>query len=225
MSFQMIHMEVAYRLLNQIQQIKNPAEFILGSVAADSVHMNLNYDISMKVKSHMFKGCGTWGDTRDYQQWCSNIKDFLCKHMMLEKEQIYKDFVLGLCVHCLTDYWNDIKIWKKLQSDNVSSMNFEEFKEIYYPEAKGIDLWLYQNSVNTKTIRKMLASAVAIEVEELVNKDDIERQRSYLLNVQYDMDAVDISEYRFFSAGDIEDFIEFVVNDLVEKIVIWQKYS
>ena len=39
------------------------------------------------------------------------------------------------------------------------------------------------------------------------------------------MDAVDISEYRFLSAGDIEDFIEFVVNDLVEKIVTWQKYS
>lgn len=49
MAFQMIHMEIAYRLLNRIPQIENPAEFILGSVAPDSVHMNPNYDVSMKV--------------------------------------------------------------------------------------------------------------------------------------------------------------------------------
>ena len=53
MVFQMIHIEVAYRLLNQIPQIKNPAEFILGSVAPDSVHMNLNYDISITEGSFL----------------------------------------------------------------------------------------------------------------------------------------------------------------------------
>ena len=72
MAFQMIHMEIAYRLLKRILPISNPAEFILGSVAPDSVHMNSDYDVNMKAKSHMFEGCGRWSDTQDYQLWdCS----------------------------------------------------------------------------------------------------------------------------------------------------------
>lgn len=72
MAFQMIHMEIAYRLLKRIPPISNPAEFILGSVAPDSVHMNPDYDVNMKVKSHMFEGCGKWSDTQDYQLWKRN---------------------------------------------------------------------------------------------------------------------------------------------------------
>ena len=45
MAFQMIHMEIAYRLLKRISPISNPAEFIIGSVAPDSVHMNPDYDV------------------------------------------------------------------------------------------------------------------------------------------------------------------------------------
>lgn len=76
MAFQMIHMEIAYRLLKHIPQLSNAAEFILGSVAPDSVHMNPNYNVGMKVKSHLFEGCGKWSDTQDYQQWKRNINSF-----------------------------------------------------------------------------------------------------------------------------------------------------
>lgn len=150
MSYQMIHMEVAYRLLGHIPQIENAAEFVLGSVAPDSVHMNPNYDVKMKVKSHMFEWCGKWSDTQDYRQWNSNINSVFCEHISEKERTDYRDFVMGLCVHCLTDYWNDIKIWKKLQNEHIPPMKFEEFRDAYYPDARGIDLWLYQNSKNTE---------------------------------------------------------------------------
>ena len=54
MSYQMIHMEVAYRLLEQLPQIENASEYILGSVAPDSVHMNPAFDLDLKIKFHMF---------------------------------------------------------------------------------------------------------------------------------------------------------------------------
>ena len=219
MAFQMIHMEIAYRLLKRIPQISNAAEFILGSVAPDSVHMNPNYNISMKVKSHLFEGCGTWSDTQDYQRWKRNINSF-CK-TIAGKEHAYRDFGIGICVHCLTDYWNDLKIWRKLQSENIPPMNIDAFKKAYYPEAQGIDLWLYQNSKNTKIIRKMLSEAVALNVEGIVNKEDIERQRNHLLNTQYHVDMVDLSTYQYLSANDIHDFIEFTVNDIAETILKW----
>ncbi len=220
MAFQMIHMEIAYRLLKRIPQIVNAAEFILGSVAPDSVHMNPDYNINMKVKSHMFEGCGKWSDTQDYQQWQRNIHDFFCENAA-GKGQAYRDFVIGICVHLLTDYWNDIKIWRKLQSENIPPMNMDAFKKAYYPEAQGIDFWLYQNSKNTSLIRKMLSEALAIDVEGIIHKEDVERQRNHLLNTQYAVDMVDISKYHYLSAKDIDDFIEFTVNDIAGTILGW----
>ena len=44
------------------------------------------------------------------------------------KGHAYRDFGIGICVHCLTDYWNDKKIWRKLQGENIPPMNIEEFK-------------------------------------------------------------------------------------------------
>ncbi|MBD5476730.1 MAG: hypothetical protein HDR17_12250, partial [Lachnospiraceae bacterium] len=91
----------------------------------------------------------------------------------------------------------------------------------YYPEAQGIDIWLYQNSKNTKVIRKMLSEALAMDVEGIIHKEDVERQRNHLLNIQYDVDKVDISNYQYLSANDIHEFIEFTVNDIAETILEW----
>lgn len=221
MAFQMIHMEIAYRLLERIPQIENAAEFILGSVAPDSVHMNPCFDIQMKVKSHMFEGCGNWSDTQDYDRWKSNIHSVFSQ-VAYEKDKRYRDFTLGLCVHCLTDYRNDLNIWRKLQKQYIPPMKLEEFKEAYYPEARGIDLWLYQNSKNTEMIRKMLSEAVAVQVEGLVSKDDVERQRKHLLNVQYNVNIVDIVNYHFLSESTLREFIDFTVNDIAETIKTWK---
>ena len=222
MSYQMIHMEIAYRLLKQMPQIENAAELILGSVAPDSVHMNPDYDVTMKVKSHMFEGCGKWSDTQDYRRWNSNIGNVFHTAFTGSTGTDVRDFIIGLCVHCLTDYWNDIRIWRKLQHEYIPPMQLEEFRAAYYPEARGIDLWIYQNSRNTEAVMEMLSKAKAFDVEGLVRKEYIEEQRKHLLNVQYHVDTVDISGYHFLSADVIEEFIDFVVNDIAKTIRSWQ---
>ncbi len=65
---------------------------------------------------------------------------------------------------------------------------------------------------------EMLDKAVAYDIEGLVNKDDIEKLRRHLLNIQYNVDIVDISKYRFLSADFLEDFIDFAVNDIQETL-------
>lgn len=212
MSFQMIHMEIAYRILKEFSQIQNQAEFILGSVAPDCVHMNLNYDIEMKIKSHMFEGCGEWSNTQDYQRWHDNIKNFLAKAVLERKnEREYIDFALGLCVHCLTDFCNDLKIWRNLQGQYVSQLGFDEFRRAYYIEARGIDVWLYQNSINTCEIFKLLEKARTFDVQGIITKGDLEQQKLHLLNVQYEAEPIDITNYHFLSKAVIEDFINSTV--------------
>ena len=181
----------------------------------------------MKVRSHLFEGCGKWGATRDYGRWNSNIRKAFREAAEERKTPEERDFWCGFCVHCLTDYWNDIKIWKRLQKEHIPPMRFQEFADAYYPEARGIDLWLYQNSKNTKRIREMLSKASAFDKEGTVNKEEIERQRSHLLNVQYDgAGAVSPEGYHFLSADSIEEFIDFAVKNIKETIweeVKWQQ--
>ena len=69
----------------------------------------------------------------------------------------------------------------------------------------------------------MLSEAIALNIEGIVNKEDIERQRNHLLNTQYNADMVEISTYRYLSANDISDFIEFTVNDIAKTILRWFK--
>lgn len=213
MSFQMIHMEIAYRLLQYLPQVEYPAEFILGSVAPDAVHMDPHFDVDRKVKSHLFEDCGPWGDTQDYARWRRNIETFFEKAVAVEAEPVRRDFALGICIHCLTDYWNDLRIWREAQRLYLPAMAFEEFKEVYYQEYRNIDWWLYQNSEHTVAIRDMLAGASAFAMEGLVDKEELERQRVHLLYEQYNVGKVDITSNSYFTAGRIEDFITFVVDD------------
>ena len=53
MCYQMVHMEAAYRLLSKMDWIENPADYMLGSLAPDSVHFNPEYNLSLKADSHI----------------------------------------------------------------------------------------------------------------------------------------------------------------------------
>lgn len=218
MSFQMIHMEIAYRLLQYFPQVKHPAEFILGSVAPDAVHMAADFDVNRKVKSHLFEGCGPWGDTQDYEQWQRNIETFLEKVVTVEVEPARRDFEFGIWIHCLTDRWNDLMIWREAQRMYLPGMGFEEFKEIYYQEYRSIDRWLYQNSENTAAVRSLLADAAAFDIESLVDREELERQREHLLCEQYNTKVVNITQNCFFTSERIDDFMAFVIDDIRKAI-------
>lgn len=223
MSFQMIHMEIAYRLLRYLPQVKHPAEFILGSVAPDAVHMApdavqlaVNFDVAGKVRSHLFEGCGPWGDTQDYERWEQNISAFFEKNVAVEAESVRRDFMFGIFVHCLTDRWNDLKIWREAQNRYLPSMPLEAFKDAFYREYRSIDWWLYQNSEHTEKICALLADAAVFSIEGLVNGKELENLKKYLLTVQYDVKKVDITQNHFFTAERIETFMAFVVKDICD---------
>ncbi len=221
MSFQMIHMEIAYRLLASFPQIGHPAEFILGSVAPDAVHMNPHFDVNTKVKSHLYEDCGPWGDTQDSGQWRRNIRAYFERGVVSEAEPARRDLALGICVHCLTDHWNDIRIWKEAQRVYLPTMAFAEFRENYYREYRCIDWWLYQNGKNTAEICRLLADAVCFSAEGLVDGAELERLKKHLLCEQYDVDTVDITRNRFLTIERIGEFMAFTVDDIRKRLMRW----
>lgn len=211
MSFQMTHLEIAYRLAQKLSINEGLAEFILGSVVPDSVHFRDDFCFEHKVHSHCFEECGSWGDTRDYERWLRNIKEFWDKFGEGETDVKRKMYILGICVHCYTDYWNDLLIWRALQKEYLPTMTLDQFRGEYYPEAKLVDKWLYQNSSFTKEIFRLMNEADDLEIPGYINKEDILKMKDHLTNVQYDIpEKLSTSGFKYYPSEKILWFVDTV---------------
>lgn len=211
MAFQMIHMEVAYRLLKHWKWVGYPAEFMVGSVTPDSVHMRDDFRTEMKVRSHLFEDCGPWGDTQDYEHWLENIRAFWEQCGKKCRDEKTKCYAAAICVHCLTDYCNDLYIWRHFQKQNIPPMSPGEFKESFYVEARGIDLWLYQNSEHTKEIVPLLEQGECMELGGFLDAKDIKKTKEHLLGEQYDKPLERTEGYRYLSEDFLGEFLDNTV--------------
>lgn len=205
MSFQMVHMEIAYRVA-EMTGIKERAAFILGSVLPDSVHMRDDYSIEQKIRSHFFEGCGPWGAPEDYDRWNRNIRMFWDEHGTSEDRMV----AAGIVVHCLTDVRNDIDMWNGTKDQFVPPEDPGRFKEDFYREAKAVDQWLHQNSEHTEEIMSLLGSSPEKDMFGSYTREDIRRMKHNLLNVQYDVPRADITGFKYYTKDKLMAFLENV---------------
>lgn len=102
MPFPMIHMEVA-RLVKAKCGIGNTAQYYLGTIAPDAVHIRAGMSGEDKKAAHLCTDGAAWGEVTDNAGWRDNVLDFLRTNTAGDR-----DFLLGYCVHILTDiYWNE----------------------------------------------------------------------------------------------------------------------
>jgi hypothetical protein len=209
-------MEIAYRLLPRLGGNIPAAEFIFGSVAPDSVHMNPEYEVRFKVQSHLFEGCGEWGNTGDYDRWERNIDSFWSR----QKERRIRDeelaFAGGVFTHCYTDYYNDLNLWRRFQRQYIPPMTPAEFRTSYYREARGIDNWLYYHSHSAGEIMQLLEKGRFYPLEGLLREKEAMLEKQHLLQEQYEDRQDEIQDFRFLKEEILMEFIENTV-DAIEK--------
>ena len=218
MSFQMIHMEIACRVMERLGLTEGREAFLLGSVAPDAVHMRPDYTVESKIHSHLFEGCGPWGDVRDNERWLRNMDRFRNIYEKDEKDVSRRMLAAGIFVHCMTDYWNDVTIWNGTRREYVPPMDPTQFKEAFYAEASAIDKWLYQHSSHTEEIRSLLAAAKEEGLADYFTAEDIAKMKHHLLHVQYDVPAVDISAFRYYTREKLEHFLVDVTEDVCRRL-------
>ena len=208
MAGQMTHMEIAYNLAEIMGIDEGRAEFILGSIAPDAVPFTEPLRAE-KIHTHLFENCGPWGDTQDYEQWLVNIKDFRGKYVKDEQDTRKKMFLLGICVHCFTDYWNDLMIWRVAQKRMMPPMNFEEFKAAYYPEAQRLGVWQFQNSPRAKEIMELMMASEEYDFEDYTKIADLKNIKDWLLNVQFNVpEKVDVSGHKYYTKEMLLEFTD-----------------
>ena len=216
MSYQMIHLQVAYSLLSSLPDVKNQSDFLLGSVAPDAVHMDEDFTIEAKIHSHLFEGCGEWADTKYPDKWKDNILSFWNRYR--DSGSVIRDFALGYTVHCLTDRCNDQNIWVPLRDENQDCSDYAAFRERFQYEARHIDIWLEQTSRDRDAIRELLAAGRAYDLEDYIKAGSLEKQRYHLLYEQYDCDKVDADDFVYVTKEKIENFLKTTVEEIIREI-------
>ena len=218
MAGQITHMKVAYELMEPLGITEGKEQYILGSVAPDSVHFGDDY-LKKKVHSHIFENCGPWGDTQDYDQWIENIRAFAEKYLVSETDRDMKNFLLGIVVHCLTDYWNDLLIWRALQKKWVPPMTNDGFKGFFAPETTRNDRWLFQNIDNAKEIMALLQESKDIGFEDFLRVEEIKKMKHHLIYEQYSQkEPIDVSGNKVFPADMILWFVEEVPQRIMAQL-------
>lgn len=215
MSYQMIHMEAAYRLLEQFDWVKNQADYMLGSIAPDSVHFYPQYNLYLKEASHLWSYGPRWGITLASDKWRDNILEFWNTHKNSEN----KDYIAGFCVHILTDWMNDRTIFTPFREQIKSVEEYDDVYAIYAKEAYGIDQWLYQNSRNSSNIMALVAKGTPYSIRGCIEEDDVIIQKEHILNAQYaGKESFDISSYQYCTEKATLDFLDQCV-DIIGKLM------
>ncbi len=214
----MTHLAVGYKLAQRLGIDKYREEFMLGCVAPDAAPI-IEPEKKEKVHAHLFEGCGPWGDTQNYEHWLENIKAFWDKYGALEIDEKKKTFVLGVCVHCLTDYWNDLLIWRALQKQYMPPMSLEEFRADYYPENRNVDRWLFQNFDTSDEVMRLLRDSEEIAIGDYFTVGQLQYLKDHLINVQYNiLEKVDVSNHKYYPSDKMLWFLEETTARIQEQL-------
>lgn len=217
MAYSMVHLEIAYRLLEKFDWIRKPGDFLLGALAPDSVHFIENYHYHLKERSHVWDCGPRWGITTDPDKWKKDILQFWKEN----KNAANKDFIAGYCVHLLTDVMNGIIIWGPFQEEHIRGTDVESAYHIYGKEAYESDQWLFQNSDNCKEIMANLESATVYGVDGCIEKEYVLQQKEFILRENYEKDeCFDISGFQYCTEKVIGDFIEECVEMISQVLVL-----
>lgn len=217
MPYPMVHLETAYQLSGQFDWIEKPGDFLLGSVAPDAVHFHENYDVHQKEISHIWDCGPIWGVTLESEKWINNIRIFWKQH----RKDAERDFIAGYCVHLLTDWMNDLRMWAPFRERIVAGADYGQIYENskYREEAYGFDKWMYQSNAHTAEIRKLLSEGQVYGLPGYILAEDLARQKQSLLTEQYaGKKDYDISAYEYFTKEVIDSFIAECIEVITKEI-------
>jgi hypothetical protein len=203
MPFPMVHLRIARNILSATHHINKPCQFMLGSIAPDSVHFCPDFESDMKKVSHLAVGDERWGWVTDNSGWKENVLRF--SELMKDSED--PDFVLGYCAHVLADIKHNIEIWTPFRLEHEHELISGQGSALHR-EAVEVDFELYKTCPDRPELWALLEQAQAIDIPGIARASDIERARSHLLHKQYlGRKSVDMSDYRFVTVRNMTDFI------------------
>jgi len=110
-------------------------------------------------------------------------------------------------------------VWSVLKGKMIPPMTFDEFKEKYYPEAQGLDKWLFQNFPGAKEILELLRDSKEKDFEDFVTAENQVAMKNELIGTRFKIDGkVDVSSNKIFTVGMLNRFIDEATDKICGQI-------
>jgi hypothetical protein len=214
MSFAMTHLAVANKLLRKTNIIKYEADFYLGSIAPDFVHIRKNYNSEMKKRSHLCVGKQRWGRLTNNDAWMKHAMEFLSR----EANGDNRDFILGYVVHILTDIENNKKIWMPFYKENKAVIEAGAASQ-YHFESEKVDLEQFDILEDRCDIWDQLLSARAFDVGQVITACEINEMKNVFITERYkNRERYDTAKNKYVTLMTAEKFIEST-SELIYKML------
>lgn len=216
MPYPMVHLCIAYDIMNHTEPMEHPEDFLLGCIAPDSVHFRNDYAASMKEASHVWNCGPQWGITLDSPGWYRNIADFRTGIHIPE----YSDFLSGYCVHLFTDWIHDTQIWRSIRHES-ERLDDPDIILHYRQEAINYDEYLSLTYADSPQIFGMLEQGNGCFIPGIVQMEDLAKIRHHLTNVQYqNCEEHDITRHRYCRADNMTAFMDYCIDHIPEMLIL-----
>jgi hypothetical protein len=181
MSFSMSHLYIAQQILkNNPQIIKDISQYYLGSLAPDAVYFRKSFNATEKSISHFYIHLRQDNLEEFIENWKTNVKLFFSEH----KSQNMDDFLLGYCIHLMTDIYNHKYIVKPFIL-HFKNKDERERTTIYQNECLSVDFEIFQKNKELEEILSIINRSNSIDFYNLISREELEKMKDHVVNKQY----------------------------------------
>jgi len=167
MPLPLVHLAIAYKILAAGFPVQDPAQFYLGSISPDAIHMRNGNTRTDKNHTHLLPGDKLWNDI-PRKEGIATVRKFFHGRGM------YTDFAYGYSIHILTDmYWiHDVFARFKLDYKNDTA-HAETLVATYYHDTDLVDYNIYNNAPWRGEVWQLLQDAACNNFLDLLSAQEI----------------------------------------------------
>jgi hypothetical protein len=206
----MVHLAVSVQLFER-SGVEPNADFLLGSLAPDSIHMRSGASKEAKSKTHL--NLLPLNNIPIGFDKLSHCKSFLQQYET--GNQSCRAFILGYISHILTDiYWLNTlhRLFRERVPEGISP---QEKKRMYTLERSQLDYNLYNHAEWSPSICRIVTGAQGFDLsDQLLTEQEIRGWRDQVLRAFVEQDEPDIAN-RYITVAELEWFIQDAADHLL----------
>ncbi|MDE7282815.1 MAG: zinc dependent phospholipase C family protein [Lachnospiraceae bacterium] len=191
----MMHLLIADKIYaKEFSSIHSYGEFLLGSIAPDSVHVKANYTRELKDISHY---------RFNSKSHISYFDTFTNEYNTVEN----KDFVVGYLVHLLSDmiWYHSVRVPFKEEFQKTPSQSMS-MNEAYYADCEQIEQLMFFEK-NAPCIIEAINKSKAYSLEGLVDAEDVRIWKEKIIFDYNNKKNISVHT-KYISEQHIRDYIE-----------------
>ena len=192
------------------------AQYFLGSIAPDSIHVFVNAARSKRIASHLMADDILMHESDNIETRANAVRFYRNAEKNMS---VPKSFKLGYSIHILTDiYWLRTVYLKFLFLDIIKDMEISESDKIYSYEMNKSSCDLLETEVWRADVFRLLSDAVPPNGCLAVTAEEIDRWRSRTLDLYGKYENMHSEPVKYLLPEDIRCFLKTAREYIIEAL-------